>query len=262
MTQHIFITGATSGIGRAIALAAASEKMAVTITGLEAPDEPQGEVAQLQAEIADKGAPYQAYFQLDATDGAAVRTVIEQAAQAYGALHILVNNAGIQHVAPIDEFETQAWDKVIAVNLSAAFHSIAASLAHMRKAGFGRIINIASVHGLVASAQKGAYVAAKHGLIGLTKTVALETAQHPITCNAICPGWVRTPLVEAQITARAEKAGRSVREEARLLVAEKQPSERFVTPEEIAEMVLFLASDKAGSITGSHFVMDGGWTAQ
>ena len=258
MTKHIFITGATSGIGRAIALAAASAKMAVTITGLEASEE----VCELLTEIADKGASYQAYYQLDATDGAAVREVVSQAAQAYGGVHMVVNNAGIQHVAPIDEFAPEAWDRVIAVNLSAAFHAIAASLPHMRQAGFGRIINIASVHGLVASAQKGAYVAAKHGLIGLTKTVALETAQQAITCNAICPGWVRTPLVEAQIEARAAKAGRSVAEEARLLVAEKQPSERFVTPEEIAEMVLFLASDNAGSITGSHFVMDGGWTAQ
>ena len=258
MTQHILITGATSGIGRAIALAAASAKMAVTITGLEAADE----VSDLLAELDDKGAAYCAYYRLDASDGAAVRDVVEQAARAYGALHMLVNNAGIQHVAPIDDFAPEAWDRVIAVNLSAAFHSIAASLPHMRAAGFGRIINIASVHGLVASAQKGAYVAAKHGLIGLTKTVALETARQNITCNAICPGWVRTPLVEAQIEARATQAGRTVAEEARLLVAEKQPSERFVTPEEIAEMVLFLASDKAGSITGSHFVMDGGWTAQ
>lgn len=258
MAQHILITGGTSGIGKAIALGAARAKMAVTITGLES----AAEMAGLLAELAEAGAAYQAYYQVDLADGAAAREVVASAASAYGGLAILVNNAGIQHVAPVDAFPVAAWDKVIAVNLSAAFHTSAAALPVMQAAGFGRIINIASVHGLVASAQKAAYVAAKHGIIGLTKTIALETAKGDITCNAICPGWVRTPLVEAQIEARAAANGTDSEDEARALLAEKQPSERFVLPAEIAEMVLWLCAPAAGAITGSSFVMDGGWTAQ
>ena len=258
MTQHILITGGSSGIGRAIAIAAAKAKMAVTIIGLEQAEE----MTDLTSELASHGAPYQAYFTADLSKGDEARDCIIRACEAYGGLSVLVNNAGIQHVAPLEAFAPKAWDRVLAVNLSAAFHTMAASLPVMRAKGYGRIINIASVHGLVASVQKAAYVAAKHGLVGLTKTVALETATDNITCNAICPGWVRTPLVEAQIEERAAKNGRSIEDEARLLVAEKQPSERFVTPEEIANLVLFLASDSAGAITGSQFVMDGGWTAQ
>ena len=258
MTKHILVTGASSGIGKAIALKAASAKMAVSVIGIEATQD----AAPLLQELADTGAPYQNYLQADLADGAQARQAVSAASQAYGGLDIVVNNAGIQHVAPIEGFDAVAWDRVIAINLSAAFHVMAMALPVMKQAGYGRIINIASVHGLVASAEKSAYVAAKHGLIGLTKTAALETARDNITCNAICPGWVRTPLVEAQIEARAKAQGRSIEEEARLLVSEKQPSERFVDPEEIADMVLFLASDSAGAITGSHFVMDGGWTAQ
>lgn len=258
MTKHILVTGASSGIGKAIALKAAQAKMAVSVIGIEA----KSDATALLQELTEQGASYQAYFQADLSDGAQARQAVNQASHAFGSLDIVVNNAGIQHVAPIETFDAQAWDRVIAVNLSAAFHVMATALPVMRQAGWGRIINIASVHGLVASAQKSAYVAAKHGLIGLTKTAALETARDNITCNAICPGWVRTPLVEAQIKARAAQEGRSIDEEARLLVSEKQPSERFVDPDEIADMVLFLASESAGAITGSHFVMDGGWTAQ
>ena len=258
MTQHILITGGTSGIGKAIALRAASAGMAVSITGLEA----ETDISDVLSSLKQAGAPYCAYFSIDLADGDATRAMVKAVAQAYGGIDILVNNAGIQHVAPIDDFDVATWDKVIAVNLSAAFHTTAIALPLMREAGFGRIINIASVHGLVASAQKAAYVAAKHGIIGLTKTTALETAKQTITCNAICPGWVRTPLVEAQIIARAKAAGRSADEEARLLVSEKQPSETFVQPEDIADMVLFLAAPSAHAITGSQFVMDGGWTAQ
>ena len=258
MTHHILITGATSGIGKAIAFQAAKNGMALSITGLE----PEAEGAVICEALAAQGAPYQAYYQVDLADGQEARSLVTKSAEAYGSLSALVNNAGIQHVAPIEAFPVAAWDKVIALNLSAAFHTTAMALPEMRRAGFGRIINIASVHGLVASAQKAAYVAAKHGIIGLTKTTALETAGTDITCNAICPGWVRTPLVEAQIEARAAEKGRSVEEEAHLLVSEKQPSGRFVQPEEIADMVLFLIGPQAGAITGSHFVMDGGWTAQ
>lgn len=258
MTQHILITGGTSGIGKAIALRAASAGMAVTITGLEA----AADISDLLLQLQQAGAPYQAYQSVDLSHGDACRAMVKEAADAYGGLDILVNNAGIQHVAPLAEFDAGAWDKVIAVNLSAAFHTTAVALPVMRAKGAGRIINVASVHGLVASSHKAAYVAAKHGIIGLTKTTALETATQNITCNAICPGWVRTPLVEAQIEARAQAAGRTSDEEARLLVSEKQPSETFVQPDDIAEMVLFLAAPSAHAITGSNFVMDGGWTAQ
>ena len=256
MTQHLLVTGATSGIGHAIALAAASAKMAISFSGLES------QCDDIVSEFQSAGAPYVAYYHADLSDGDIARNLVTRAHADYGSLDILVNNAGIQHVDRIEDFPTQAWDKVIAVNLSSSFHTMAAALPLMRDAGYGRIINIASVHGLVASVNKAAYVAAKHGLIGLTKTAALETADVNITCNAICPGWVRTPLVEAQITARAKSANRTIEEEAHLLVSEKQPSGQFVSPQDIAEMVLFLSSPAANQVTGSHFVMDGGWTAQ
>lgn len=259
MTNHILITGATSGIGKAIAQSAAAQGLAVSITGLE----PETESQALCADLKERGASSVFYGQVDLSDSHAARALIGKVADAHnGRLDMVVNNAGMQYVAPIEAFPIDAWDKVIALNLSAAFHITAEALPLMRAGGFGRIVNIASVHGLVASKDKVAYVAAKHGIIGLTKTTALETAEEPITCNAICPGWVRTPLVEAQIEKRAKQAGRPIDEEARLLVSEKQPSGQFVTTDEIAEMVMYLMSDKAGMITGSQFVMDGGWTAQ
>lgn len=256
--RHMFVTGASSGIGKAIAMAAAKQGLAVSFTGIEAPEEMSDLCDQLRA----IGASNVSYFQADFTDGDQARAVVTKAYHAQGRLDHVVNNAGIQHVASVEAFPTDAWDRVIAVNLSAAFHVTAAALPYLREADYGRIVNIASVHGLVASVNKAAYVAAKHGLIGLTKTVALETAGTNITCNAICPGWVRTPLVEAQIAQRAKTSGKSIEEEARLLVGEKQPSATFVLPEEIADMVMFLTSQKGAKITGSHFVMDGGWTAQ
>ena len=188
--------------------------------------------------------------------------MVSVAADKAGQLDILVNNAGIQHVAPVESFPVAHWDKVIAVNLSAAFHTTAIAVPLMRQAGFGRIINIASVHGLVASVQKAAYVAAKHGIIGLTKTVALEIAEANMTCNAICPGWVRTPLVEAQIEAKAHASGLTVEEQAKQLVTEKQPKPDFATPEQIGDMVLYLASDAAKMVNGASLTIDGGWSAQ
>ena len=258
MRQHILITGATSGIGQAIAMAAAKQEMAISFTGIEAPEAG----AEIATKLLENGADEARYVQVDLSQAEAAREIVGRIMSGKKRLDMVVNNAGIQHVAAIEAFDPHAWDKVLAVNLSAPFHIMAASLPIMKQAGFGRIVNIASVHGLVASAYKSAYVAAKHGIIGLTKTAALETAEMNITCNAICPGWVRTPLVEAQIEARAIEKGRDVEEEARLLVSEKQPSGQFVTPEQIAKMTLFLLSETADNITGSHFVMDGGWTAQ
>jgi 3-hydroxybutyrate dehydrogenase len=173
-----------------------------------------------------------------------------------------VNNAGIQHVSPIQDFADDKWDAVIAINLSSAFHTSKIALADMQSRGWGRIINVASAHGLVGSPNKSAYVAAKHGIIGLTKVTALENAKTHITCNAICPGWVDTPLVRKQIEARAANEKISVDAATLALIGEKQPSERFVTPEHLAELALFLTTEAGGSITGSAYTMDGGWTAQ
>ena len=256
MGKHILITGATSGIGKAIAMAAAKQHMDISFTGIE-------KTADIECDaLREAGAGDVHYQSVDLSDAHQARQVAEDMIQTKGRLDILVNNAGIQHVNAVEDFPIEAWDKVIAVNLSAAFHMMAACLPVMKQNSYGRIINIASVHGLVASVNKAAYVAAKHGLIGLTKTVALETAGTGVTCNAICPGWVRTPLVEAQIEARAGEKGTSIEDEAFALVSEKQPSGAFVSPDEIAQMVLFLAGPASAQITGSHFVMDGGWTAQ
>jgi 3-hydroxybutyrate dehydrogenase len=179
-----------------------------------------------------------------------------------GGVDILVNNAGIQHVAEIDSFPEEDWNRVIAINLSAAFHATKAALPVMKQRGWGRIINVASVHGLVASAGKAAYVAAKHGLVGLTKVTALECARFGITANAICPGWVRTPLVERQVQARAERSGRSLQDEESLVLSEKQPLATFTDPRQIADLVVFLCSDSASTMTGAAVSMDGGWVAQ
>jgi 3-hydroxybutyrate dehydrogenase len=180
----------------------------------------------------------------------------------FGALDVLVNNAGIQHVANIEDFPIEKWDAVIAINLSSSFHTIRAAVPGMKKRKWGRLINIASAHGLVASGQKVAYVAAKHGLVGLTKTVAIECANAGITCNAICPGWVLTSLVQAQIETRAKASGKTVEQEKRALVAEKQPMHEFTSPENIGALAVFLSSDAAATITGSAYSIDGGWTAQ
>jgi len=202
------------------------------------------------------------YDGADLSKGDAVRGLVDNAVRQLGRIDILVNNAGIQHTALIEDFPVEKWDAILALNLSAVFHGTAAALPHMKKQGFGRIINIASAHGLVASANKSAYVAAKHGVVGFTKVTALETAGQGITANAICPGWVRTPLVEKQITALAEKNGVDQETAARELLSEKQPSLQFVTPEQLGGTAVFLASDAAAQITGTSVSVDGGWTAR
>ena len=256
--KSALVTGSTSGIGLAIARALAAEGANVMLHGLCDPDAIRGLCEEFEAdydvEVAFSGA--------DLRFPAAIETLVRDVTDRFGHIDILVNNAGIQHTAPIEEFPADRWDDIIAVNLSAAFHTTRLLLPGMREAGWGRVINTASAHGLVASAEKVAYIAAKHGIIGMTKVVALETAQSPITCNAICPGWVRTELIEQQIEARAEDLGVSIEEGARALLAEKQPSMAFVEPEQVAQIAVFLCSDAASQITGAAISVDGGWTAQ
>jgi 3-hydroxybutyrate dehydrogenase len=203
-----------------------------------------------------------AYHGADLSQPAQVTELVEATVGAFGGLDVLCNNAGIQHVAPIEAFPRERWDQILAVNLSSAFDTIRHALPHMKRAGWGRIVNTASAHGLVASIHKAAYVAAKHGLVGLTKVVALETAGTGVTCNAICPGWVRTELVETQISARAQRLGLSQEDAAVDLLAEKQPSRQFVSVDQLGGLVIFLCSDAASQITGTTLSVDGGWTAQ
>ena len=201
------------------------------------------------------------YSDADMSDPAAIGRMVDMAVETHGRLDILVNNAGIQHVAPVTEFPTAKWDRILAVNLSSAFHTVRLALPVMRGNGFGRIINVASAHGLVASPFKSAYVAAKHGVVGFTKSVALEVAQEPITCNAICPGYVLTPLVEAQIDDQAKVRGISREEVVRDVLLAQQPNKRFATVDEIGAAAVFLAGAFAASITGTAIPVDGGWTA-
>ena len=252
------VTGSTSGIGLAIAEALAKQGCNLVLNGFGERDE----IEKLRSGLAAKHRVEAAYLGADMSRPAEIRDLVREAARRFGRLDILVNNAGIQHVAKIVDFPEERWDAVIAVNLSAAFHAAKAALPHMLKAGWGRIINIASAHGLVASGEKAAYVAAKHGLVGLTKVIAIEAANSGVTCNAICPGWVLTPLVERQIAARAEAAGIAVRQAREDLVREKQPMLDYTTPEKIGAFAVFLCGEDAATITGAALSIDGGWVAQ
>jgi len=252
------VTGSTSGIGLGIASALAQQGADIVLNGFgDAAD-----IEKLRAGLASQYGVQVRYDGADLSKGEAVRQLVSGAVAELGRIDILVNNAGIQHTALIEDFPADKWDAIIALNLSAVFHGTAAALPHMKKQGWGRIINIASAHGLVGSAQKSAYVAAKHGVIGFTKVTALENATTGVTCNAICPGWVLTPLVQKQVDARAAHDGVDIAEATRRLLGEKQPSLQFVTPEQLGGTAVFLASEAAAQITGTTISVDGGWTAR
>ena len=252
------VTGSTSGIGLGIARALAADGADILLNGFG----DRTQIDKLVAEFKSRYGVRAAYSPADMSKPADVAAMVEQAVDELGGVDIVVNNAGIQHVAPVDEFPVDKWDAVIAINLSAAFHAIRAALPRMKARNWGRIVNIASTHGLVASVQKAAYVAAKHGILGLTKVVALETATTGITCNAICPGWVLTPLVQKQIDAIAARDNLAADAARMKLLGEKQPSLEFATPEEIGAAAVFLCSQAAAQIRGIALPVDGGWTAQ
>ncbi|WP_039457564.1 3-hydroxybutyrate dehydrogenase [Candidatus Jidaibacter acanthamoebae] len=252
------VTGSTSGIGLGIAHKLAEMGSNIMLNGFGNAED----IEKLKTALSKEFNVKVAYSPADMSKPEEIREMVKQTEAELGGLDILVNNAGIQFVAPIEEFPDDKWDAILAINLSSAFHTIKAALPSMKKRNFGRIINIASTHGLVASANKGAYVAAKHGIVGLTKTVALENATLNVTCNAICPGWVHTPLVQKQIEDRAKNEGITIDEATQNLLSEKQPSLRFTTIEDIGNTVLFLCSETGRSITGTTLPVDGGWTAR
>ena len=251
------VTGSTSGIGLGIARALAGAGAAIVLNGFGAVEE----ITKARDDLARQYGVKVGYSPADMTKPTAIGDMIGSTLLEQGRLDILVNNAGIQHVAPLEQFPPGKWDQILAINLSSAFHTIRLALPAMRERGYGRIINIASAHGVVASPFKAAYVAAKHGIVGLTKVTALEAAEQGITCNAICPGYVYTPLVEAQIDGQAKAHGISRDQVIRDVLLAQQPNKRFATVEEIGALTVFLASEAAASITGTALPIDGGWTA-
>ena len=248
------VTGSTSGIGLGIAKALAAQGANIVLNGFGDSETPKADIQAFGVKVAYHGA--------DMSKPADIEAMQKFAETTFGGVDILVNNAGIQHVATIEDFPTERWDAIIAINLSSAFHTTRLALPHMQKNNWGRIINVASVHGLVASAQKSAYVAAKHGIVGLTKVTALENATRNVTCNAICPGWVLTPLVQKQVDAKAAALNISNDEATKLLLGEKEPSMQFTTPEELGALAVFFCSEAANNVRGVAWNMDGGWAAQ
>jgi len=248
------VTGSTSGIGLAIARSLAQDGANIMLNGF-------GETETARRALAEYGVKV-SYHGADMGKPAEIEAMVRACEAEFGALDILVNNAGIQHVAKVEDFPPERWDAIIAINLSAAFHTTRLALPGMKKRNWGRILNVASTHGLVASAEKSAYVASKHGVVGFTKSVALETATTGVTVNAICPGWVLTPLVQKQVDARASQAGVDQAEAKRQLLAEKQPSLQFTTAEQLAALAVFLCSPAADNVRGVAWNVDGGWVAQ
>jgi 3-hydroxybutyrate dehydrogenase len=251
------VTGSTSGIGLGIARALAKAGAAVVLNGLGVADE----IARTRERVSAEFGVEVGYSAADMTSPEAIAEMVAETVTGHGRLDVLVNNAGIQYVAPLDQFPVEKWDEILSINLSSAFHTTRLALPAMRQNKFGRIVNIASAHGLVASPFKSAYVAAKHGIIGLTKVTALETAEEGITCNAICPGYVYTPLVEAQIDGQARAHGISREKVIRDVLLAQQPNKRFASVDELGALAVFLASDAAASVTGISLPVDGGWTA-
>ncbi|MFY0309969.1 3-hydroxybutyrate dehydrogenase [Leisingera sp. D0M16] len=257
-TKAAIVTGSTSGIGLAIAETLASTGCNILLNGFGDRDEIQA----IQDSISSRHGVDVKYCGADMSVPDDISAMVAMCQSKFGSVDILVNNAGIQHTASVEDFPADRWDMIMAINLSSNFHAIRAVLPLMKANGFGRIVNVASVHGLVGSVNKSAYVAAKHGVIGLTKVVALENARTPVTCNAVCPGWVLTPLVQKQIDDVAAEHGISEQEAIEKMLGEKQPSQNFVTPEQIGSTVAFLCSDAASEIRGSAINVDGGWIAQ
>ncbi|MCQ2003529.1 3-hydroxybutyrate dehydrogenase [Rhizobium sp. NRK18] len=258
MAITVVVTGSTSGIGFGIAKGFAGKGANIVMNGFGKPED----IEAKKKELEDAGSGKVLYHAADMTKPEEIADMIATAEKTFGGIDVLVNNAGIQHVAPVEEFPIEKWNMIIAINLSSSFHTISAAVPGMKKKGKGRIINIASAHGLVASPFKSAYVAAKHGILGLTKTVALELAEHGVTVNAICPGYVLTPLVEAQIPDTAKARNMTEEQVKKEVILEAQPTKEFVTVEQIAALAQYLASDDAKQITGTHISMDGGWTAK
>lgn len=252
------VTGSTSGIGLGIARALAAAGADIMLNGF-------GDAAQietLRADIAASHGVRVGYNGADISKPEQIEAMVADAAQSLGSVEILVNNAGIQFTANVEDFPTERWDQIIAINMSGVFHGMKAAIPGMKAKGWGRIINIASAHGLVASAQKVAYVAAKHGVMGMTKVAAIELANSGVTVNAICPGWVLTPLVEKQLQDRAKRDGTTIEFQSHAMVAEKQPMDKFTTPAQIGGLAVFLCSDSAATMTGVPLSIDGGWVAQ